>query len=123
MLAEGLDGRRRGYDHPGFVQGPSDSYTPTNCDKLPFAPTFAMSVGDKGSTGERQKPPLNVTVTQKDWEAGILGNGVTLPFEIGPQPPRLHDDLHARAERSRSLPAGLEDGHRGGHVARSWTSR
>ena len=38
-------GEGEAYDHRGFVAGPSDSYTPTDCDKLPFAPTFAMSVG------------------------------------------------------------------------------
>ena len=116
-------GEGEAYDHPGFVTGPSDSYTPTDCDKLPFAPTFAMSVGDKGSTGERQKPPLNVTVTQKAWEAGILGNGVTAAVRDRPEPARLHDDLHARAERGRRLPAGREDGHRDrGLVVRGQTS-
>ena len=80
-------GEGEAYDHGGFVAGPTDSYTPTNCDKLPFAPTFDMSVGSKGTTGERKKPPLNVTVTQRAGEAGILGNGVTLPFEIGPNLP------------------------------------
>ena len=80
-------GEGEAYDHPGFVSGPADSYTPTDCDKLPFHPTFAMSVGEPGKTGERQKPPLDVTVTQRPGEAGILGNGVTLPFEIGPNLP------------------------------------
>ena len=41
-------GEGEAYDHPGFVAGPTDSYTPTDCDKLPFAPTFAMSVGRQG---------------------------------------------------------------------------
>ncbi len=80
-------GEGEAYDHPGFVSGPVDSYTPTGCDKLPFRPTFAMSVGSRGTTGERDKPPLRVTVTQGPGEAGILGNGVTLPFEIGPNLP------------------------------------
>ena len=80
-------GEGEAYDHGGFVNGPTDSYTPTGCDKLPFAPTFSMSVGSRGTTGERRKPPLDVAVTQKAGEAGILGNGVTLPFEIGPNLP------------------------------------
>jgi hypothetical protein len=41
-------------------------------------------VGTRGTTGERQHPPMTVKVTQQPGEAGILGNGVTLPFEIGP---------------------------------------
>ena len=49
VLAEGLDRRGRGLrPRRASSQGPSDSYTPTNCDKLPFAPTFAMSVGRQG---------------------------------------------------------------------------
>ncbi len=109
-------GEGEAYDHPGFVAGPSDSYTPTECDKLPFAPTFAMSVGDKGSTGEREKPPLNVTVTQKDWEAGILGNGVTLPFEIGPNLPAFTTICTLAQNAAEGVSAGLEDGHRDRHV-------
>ena len=103
-------GEGEAYDHPGFVTGPSDSYTPTDCDKLPFAPTFAMSVGDKGSTGERQKPPLNVTVTQKAWEAGILGNGVTLPFEIGPNLPAFTTICTLAQSAAETCPPGSKMG-------------
>ena len=110
-------GEAFGYDHPGSVSGPSDSYTPTNCDKLPFKPTFAMAVGSQGTTGERQHPPMTVTVTQQPGEAGILGNGVTLPFEIGPHLRRLRTICTQRAARRRRLPAGIQGGHRERHVA------
>jgi hypothetical protein len=103
-------GEGEAYDHPGFVSGPSDSYTPTDCDKLPFAPTFAMSVGDKGSTGERQKPPLRVTVTQKDWEAAILGNGVQLPFEIGPNLPAFKTICTLAQSAAGACPPGSKMG-------------
>ncbi len=72
------------YDHPGAVTGAPSTYTPTGCEKIPFKPTFAMAVGSRGTTGERQHPPMTVRVTQQPGEAAILGNGVTLPFEIGP---------------------------------------
>jgi hypothetical protein len=72
------------YDHGGAVTGAPSTYTPTGCEKVPFKPTFAMQVGTRGTTGERQHPPMTVRVTQQPGEAGILGNGVTLPFEIGP---------------------------------------
>lgn len=72
------------YDHPGAVTGPASTYTPTGCEKLPFRPTFDMRVGSAGTTGERQHPSMTVRVTQQGGEAGILGNGVTLPFAIGP---------------------------------------
>lgn len=77
-------GEAFGYEHNVSVSGPSSSYTPTNCEALPFKPTFDMRVGSRGTTGERRHPPMSVRVTQAAGEAGILGNGVTLPFEIGP---------------------------------------
>jgi hypothetical protein len=78
-------GEAFGYDDPTAVKdGPVSSYTPTNCDKLPFKPTFSIAVGSKGATGERDHPSLAVHVTQGAGEAGISANGVTLPFELGP---------------------------------------
>jgi hypothetical protein len=74
-----------GYDDPTPVADAApSSYTPTNCSKLPFKPTFSMKVGSKGTTGYRQHPPLEVKVTQGAGEAGILSNGVTLPSELTP---------------------------------------
>jgi hypothetical protein len=77
-------GEAFGYEHTDSVSGPSSSYTPTGCDKLPFKPTFAMSIGSRGNTGFNDHPPLSVTVTQQPGEAGVLGNGVTLPLELTP---------------------------------------
>jgi hypothetical protein len=74
-----------GYDDSTPVtDGPPSSYTPTNCDKLPFKPSFSITVGSKGTTGERKHPPLSVHVAQGAGEAGIASNAVTLPFELGP---------------------------------------
>ncbi len=103
-------GEGEAYDHGGFVAGPVDSYTPTDCDKLPFRPTFAMSVGEAGKTGERQKPPLNVTVTQGTGEAGILGNGVTLPFEIGPNLPAFTTICTLAQSAADACPPGSKMG-------------
>lgn len=72
------------YDHPEAATGPSDAYLPTGCDRLPFNPAFSISVGARGSNGFATHPPLAVTVTQVPGEAGILGNGVTLPVELTP---------------------------------------
>ena len=78
-------GEAIGYDDRTPVKdGPASSYTPTNCDKLPFKPTFSIAVGSKGTTGERAHPPLDVHVSQGAGEAGISANAVTLPFELGP---------------------------------------
>jgi hypothetical protein len=72
------------YDHPEAATGPPSSYTPTGCDMLPFNPSFTIAVGARGSNGFATHPPLAVTVTQVPGEAGILGNGVTLPLELTP---------------------------------------
>jgi hypothetical protein len=78
-------GEAIGYDDPTPVtNGPVSSYTPTNCDKLTFKPSFSMTVGSKGTTGERKHPPLSVHVAQAASEGGIASNAVTLPFELGP---------------------------------------
>jgi hypothetical protein len=78
-------GEAIGYDDPTPVKdGPASSYTPTNCDKLPFKPTFSIAVGSKATTRERAHPPLDVHVSQGAGEAGISANAVTLPFELGP---------------------------------------
>ena len=73
-----------GYDDQTVVAGPASSFTPTACDRLPFKPTFQMSVGSRGSTGFNGHPPLRVTVTQQPGEAGVLSNGVTLPADLTP---------------------------------------
>ena len=103
-------GEGEAYDHPGFASSAPDSYTPTDCDKLPFAPTFAMSVGSRGTTGEREKPPLNVTVTQKTGEAGIKGNGVKLPFEIGPNLPAFTTICTLAQSAASACPPGAKMG-------------
>jgi hypothetical protein len=78
-------GEAFGYDDPTAVKdGPASSYTPTNCDKLAFKPSLSITVGSKGTTGERARPPLQVHVAQGAGEAGIFANAVTLPFELGP---------------------------------------
>ena len=98
------------YDHPGAVTGPGSSYTPTGCEKLPFKPTFDMSVGSPGTTGERQHPPMTVKVTQQPGEAGILGNGVTLPFEIGPHLAALGTVCSTAQLAADACPAGSKVG-------------
>jgi hypothetical protein len=100
------------YDHPGPIGGPAtpSTYTPTGCEKLPFRPTFDMRVGSAGTTGERDHPPLSVRVTQQQGEAGILGNGVTLPFEIGPHLAALGTVCTNEQLAAEACPAGSKVG-------------
>jgi hypothetical protein len=103
------------YDHPGAIGGPAapSTYTPTGCEKLPFKPTFDMRVGSAGTTGERQHPPMTVRVTQQVGEAGILGNGVTLPFEIGPHLAALGTVCTNEQLAAGACPAGSQVGTAG----------
>jgi hypothetical protein len=99
------------YDHDGPISGPPPStYTPTGCEKVPFKPTFDMRVGSRGSTGSRQHPPMTVRVTQQPGEAGILGNGVTLPFEIGPHLAALGTVCTNEQLAADACPAGSKVG-------------
>jgi hypothetical protein len=103
-------GEAFGYEHNVSVSGPSSSYTPTKCEALPFKPTFDMRVGSRGTTGERQHPPMSVRVTQQPGEAGIVGNGVTLPFEIGPHLAALGTVCTSAQLAADACPAGSKVG-------------
>jgi hypothetical protein len=103
-------GEAFGYEHNVSVGGPASSYTPTKCEALPFKPTFSMSVGSRGTNGERQHPPMTVKVTQQPGEAGILGNGVTLPFEIGPHLAALGTVCTNEQLAADACPAGSKVG-------------
>jgi hypothetical protein len=69
-----------------------------------------MRVGSRGTTGERQHPPMSVRVTQQPGEAGILGNGVTLPFEIGPHLAALGTVCTSAQLAADACPAGSKVG-------------
>jgi hypothetical protein len=104
-------GEAIGYDDPTPVKnGPVSSYTPTNCDKLPFKPTFSMAVGSKGTTGEREHPPLDVHVSQGAGEAGISANAVTLPFELGPNLAAFDVMCSSAQLAANACPAGSQVG-------------
>jgi hypothetical protein len=103
-------GEAFGYEHTDSVSGPSSSYTPTGCDTLPFKPTFAISVGSKGTTGFNRNPPLRVTVTQQPGEAGVLSNGVTLPAELTPNVAAFGTICTAAQLAADACPAGSRVG-------------
>jgi hypothetical protein len=99
-----------GYEHTDSVGGPSSSFTPTGCDTLPFKPTFAISLGSKGTTGFNKNPSLRVTVTQQPGEAGVLSNGVTLPAELTPNVAAFGTICTATQLAAEACPAGSKVG-------------
>ena len=90
--------------------GPPPPIRRPNCDKLPFKPIFSISVGSKGTNGERAHPPLDVHVSQGAGEAGILANAVTLPFELGPNLAAFDIVCTAAQLAADACPAGSQVG-------------
>ena len=57
------------------------SFTPTNCELLPFDPSFTAAV--TGDSGQGEKPTLATNVGQVDGEANTRRVAVTLPTDFG----------------------------------------
>lgn len=68
------------YDAPDTRSSKADSFTPTDCDKLPFAPRVQASMGAPGAT---TAPAFSATITQAPGEANTKAATVTLPAELG----------------------------------------
>jgi hypothetical protein len=70
----------RSYANPGVSVMGSDTFTPTNCSALPYAPKFSATL-----TGvkERGHPVLRTIITQQPGEANTRRTVVTLPKAIG----------------------------------------
>jgi hypothetical protein len=64
-------------------------YQATACDKLPYAPKLAASLGSRGQTGKGVKPELTTVVTQAPGEANSRHVEVTLPDGLGANPAGL----------------------------------
>jgi hypothetical protein len=74
------------YETPGTTATKSDTFTPTDCDRLPFAPTITATMGAPGATAKGSHVPFAATVTQTIGEASQLSTAVTLPASLGPGP-------------------------------------
>src|SRR4051794_21169533 len=71
----------------GDGNSPADgqaSFTPTNCDALPFAPKLSAMVGAKGLTAARTGPPLTTIIEQQPGEANTKEAKVTLMAPLSP---------------------------------------
>jgi hypothetical protein len=61
--------------------------TPTHCDKLPFNPKAAGSMGAPGITKAHQFPPVSTTLKFDPEEAALKRAEVILPLSLGPNLP------------------------------------
>ena len=65
------------------AHGSAPSFTPTNCDALPFSPTLNVSVGAPGATKPGSPVPLTTVIQQDETEAGLAHAKLLLPNSIG----------------------------------------
>jgi hypothetical protein len=73
----------------GEQAGADATYQATGCDKQPYAPKLAATIGAAGQTGEGAHPPLTTVVTQAPGEANSRHVEVTLPAGLGADPQAL----------------------------------
>jgi hypothetical protein len=78
-IAGTATGQAIGWDDPTVVDGPSYTFTPTGCDSVPFTPTVAMQIGDRGSTKQNGYPPFVLTIKQPSGSADLRTTKLTLP--------------------------------------------
>jgi hypothetical protein len=65
------------------AHGSAPSFSPTNCDALPFSPTLTVTVGAPGATKPGSPVPLTTVIQQDATEAGLAHAKVLLPNSIG----------------------------------------
>jgi hypothetical protein len=70
------------YEAPSKTATKSSTFTPTDCDKLPFAPQVTASMGAPGATAKNAHVPFVATITQAAGEASQLSAAVTLPASL-----------------------------------------
>ncbi|HEX6458325.1 MAG TPA: hypothetical protein VF032_05350 [Thermoleophilaceae bacterium] len=70
------------YESPSKTATASSTFTPTACDKLPFAPQLTASMGAPGATARNSHVPFVATITQAAGESAQLSAAVTLPASL-----------------------------------------
>jgi hypothetical protein len=73
-----------GHGDPAGTADGQGSFTPTNCDALPFAPKLSASVGETGQTAARAAPPLTTIIEQAPGESATKSARVTLLTPLSP---------------------------------------
>jgi hypothetical protein len=70
------------YGDPNTTATASSAFTPTDCDKLPFAPHLTATMGAAGATAKNAHVPFVATITQAVGESSQLSAAVTLPASL-----------------------------------------
>jgi hypothetical protein len=61
----------------------SSSFTPSQCERLPFAPELTASMDRRGPAGARYNPELRTVLTVPPGSAAVRSLAVTLPARMG----------------------------------------
>ncbi|MFL5844201.1 MAG: hypothetical protein ACJ762_05865 [Solirubrobacteraceae bacterium] len=70
--------------YAGATASATSSFTPTNCDALPFGPKISAVIGStRDDVRSGAQPAVTVTVTQEDGEANAKSVAVQLPAGFG----------------------------------------
>lgn len=86
------------------------SFTPTNCEALPFAPQFSAVLGAPGQTRQRAKPPLRTIISQEREQANTKQVSVLLPSAIGVNFKELSRACPIEQQNAGACPATSEIG-------------
>jgi hypothetical protein len=93
------------YDQPATTVKRTSSFTPTACGALAFEPHIDGSIGARGLTARRAKPPVHTVVTQGPEQAGQSAVTVVLPPVVGADLTQLGRACPAPQVLTRSCPA------------------
>ncbi len=70
------------HEAPSKTATASSTFTPTDCDKEPFAPQLTATMGAPGATAKNSHVPFVATITQAAGESAQLATAVTLPASL-----------------------------------------
>jgi len=98
------------YGEPATTATGTSSFTPTDCGALGFEPHIDGSMGARGQTARRAKPPVHTVITQGAEQAGQAAVTVVLPPVIGPDLSQLGRACAAAQVLTRSCPATAKVG-------------
>ncbi|HKN93370.1 MAG TPA: hypothetical protein VJU60_03470 [Thermoleophilaceae bacterium] len=70
------------HEAPSKTATASSTFTPTDCDKEPFAPKLTATMGAPGATAKNSHVPFVATITQAPGESAQLATAVTLPASL-----------------------------------------
>jgi hypothetical protein len=92
------------WEAPVTTVSKTSSFTPTDCGALGFEPHIDGTVGARGQTARRAKPPVRTVVTQGPEQAGQAAVTVLLPQIVGADLTQLGRACPAALVTTRQCP-------------------